>query len=191
MALPEEQLICLACGFCFDGTLFRHAVLNPGEKGHLPEKIEESVFIEGEKEYFRLPCGYFRGRCSIYDSRRADVCSAYRCQLLRDHAAGKVTQEEALKIVSEAARLRTEIIDDYRRVTGDSPDICFTQLLTELGRYIGTGAVEALPDSEIEILIARCNILEALLIRHIRSVSDFESMMAGKGHNGIKEASAD
>ena len=51
-APAEEQKICVGCGFCCDGTLFVHAVLNPGERGSLPEKIEENAYSEGEKDLF-------------------------------------------------------------------------------------------------------------------------------------------
>ena len=68
----QEQDICVTCGFCCDGTLFAHALLNPGEKGSLPERIEESVFSLDDRDYFHLPCRYFAGRCTIYDRQRAE-----------------------------------------------------------------------------------------------------------------------
>ncbi|MBE0674536.1 MAG: hypothetical protein IH591_07745, partial [Bacteroidales bacterium] len=86
-APAEEQAICVVCGFCCDGTLFVNAGLNQGERGSgLPEKIEQASFSEGGRDYFRLPCNYFSGKCSIYDRNRADVCSSFRCQLLKDLA---------------------------------------------------------------------------------------------------------
>ena len=173
----EEQAICVTCGLCCDGTLFRHAILNPGEKGNLPQKIEESVFSEGEKEYFVLPCPYFSGKCSIYDRKRADVCFGYRCQLLKDFNKGKVSLDETLDIIREAMNNRNALIEEYRRVTGRDNAPYFMILLRELGK-IQESVTEKEPlGIDYEVLLARCNILEALLIKHFRSVEDFEKMI--------------
>ena len=97
-----EQAICVTCGFCCDGTLFDHAVLQPGEKGNLPEYMERSYFKNEKGEYFRLPCEYFNENCSIYDQKKAHICSAFRCQLLKDFSKKKITQSNAKKVVRNA-----------------------------------------------------------------------------------------
>jgi hypothetical protein len=173
----REQEICLGCGFCCDGTVFVHAVLNPGEKGKLPEKIEEKVFSEGERDYFRLPCDYFNGRCTIYDRKRADVCGAYRCQLLRDFSAEKISLEKALEVVERARETRRELLEEYRRVSGSDRHIHFMELLKELGKHLRQDRENASAGMEHELLLARCNIFEALLIKHFRSADDFEKMV--------------
>lgn len=178
-APPGEQEVCLVCGFCCDGTLFRHASLNKGEKGNLPEWIEKSLFSANDKDFFSLPCHYFKKNCSIYRSERADVCSAYRCQLLKDLAAGRVTMEMALKIVSEAVIIREGIFEDYRRITGNMEETFFLKLHSDLVALSGRCSEG---DDDVDMLIARCNILEALLIRHIRSESDFEALIMNPGN---------
>jgi len=171
-----EQEICVNCGFCCDGTLFLHASLNPGERGHLPEKIEQNSFNEGEKDYFWLPCHYFSGKCSIYHSKRADVCSSYRCQLLRDFAEGKITLNDAREIVSEAKNMRRLIIEQYREISGKGEEIYFRRLLAELGKVHKLVAENELPGRDYDMLLVRCNIFEALLIKHFRSAGDFDKM---------------
>ncbi len=172
---PEaEQKICVGCGFCCDGTLFIHAVLKPGERTTVPEKIMEQVFNEGEKDYFWLPCGYFSQRCTIYESRRADVCGSYRCQLLRDFAGGKITLEEAVEVVREARAMRSDLQGQYRHLTGNNEEMHFIRMLMKLGKL--QGAENEQPDMDLEILLARCNIFEALLIKHFRSAGDFGRM---------------
>ena len=186
MAPENEQAVCLACGFCCDGTLFGHAVLNPGEKGALPPLIERNVFRLEGKDYFRLPCLYFSGRCSIYENPRANVCSAYRCRLLADMEASKVSFSEAVEIVRNADFLRREIVDAYRSLTSSSGAAPLTVILRELGRRHepgpGTEADEPGPGKEADdpgrdLLQVRCNILEALLIKHFRPEGDFESLV--------------
>jgi hypothetical protein len=176
-ALVEEQLICVSCGFCCDGTLFVHAVLKPGERGHLPEKIEENAFREGEKDYFRLPCKYFYGKCSIYDKERADVCGAYRCQLLRDMAETKISPDEVLKVVKEARAMRSDLLEQYRRFSGNSGETHFVQILKELGKHNKQLTGREATGTDYEIFQARCNIFETLLIRHFRSAEEFDKMI--------------
>jgi hypothetical protein len=173
----DEQKICLTCGFCCDGTLFLHATLYPGESGHLPEKIEQSRFTQDDKEFFRLPCLYFSEKCIIYDSKRADICSSYRCQLLKDYAGGKITMDEALEIVKGAMSMRTSILDQYRKISGESNSLNFRQLLVDIGKIRNSSSEEAQLCHDYDMLQIRCNIFEALLIKHIRSASDFDNIM--------------
>jgi hypothetical protein len=174
---PEaEQKICVGCGFCCDGTLFIHAVLKPGERTSVPEKIRAQVFNEGEKDYFWLPCSYFSQKCTIYDNRRADVCGTYRCQLLRDFAGGKITLEEALGVVKEARAMRSDLLGQYRTLTGSNEELHFIRLLMKLGKLQETEGEKEQPDMDFEILLARCNIFETLLIKHFRSAGDFGKM---------------
>lgn len=176
IAPPEEQAICITCGFCCDGTLFSHATLRPGESGNLPEKIEQNYVIINGKEFFKQPCLYFNGRCTIYNEEKAFVCSSYRCQLLRDFADHRISLQNALKVVREAVIIRNEIMQQYKEVSGNCSNVSFSQLLLDLGQ-VWTSEPENKFRFNYELLQARCNIFEALLIKHIRSSADFESMM--------------
>ena len=173
----DEQQICVTCGFCCDGTLFLHASLNPGERGNLPEKIEERSYSEGGKDYFRLPCLYFTEKCSIYDRKRADICFSYRCQLLRDYADGRITAGKGMEIVSEAFKMREDLIQQYRIMSGSTGKINFMELLHELGKRGKQGPGAERSGSDYDMLLARCNIFEALLIKHFRSAADFEKLI--------------
>ena len=172
-----EQKICVNCGFCCDGTLFLTAGLKPGERGHLPEKIEKASYRDVDNEYFRLPCGYFSGRCSIYDRQKAYVCSAYRCQLLKDFSDGKVTMDEALETVREAVNMREEIFEHYRVFSGKRRRIYFRKLLREMGQIQDVASSGKTEGMEYDLLLARCNIFEALLIKHFRSGQEFEKLV--------------
>ncbi|MDF1561309.1 MAG: hypothetical protein P1P83_14050 [Bacteroidales bacterium] len=175
-ASSEEQAICVSCGFCCDGTLFMNAGLNPGERGQLPEMIEQESFSDGDKEYFRLPCHYFCVKCTIYNLKRADVCSSYRCQLLRDLAEGRITLDDTVEIVREARRMRKIILKEYGMTAEKKEDIPFRRILIETGRKRKDPSPgNSAPDHEI--LIARCNIFESLLIKHFRSADAFEKMI--------------
>ena len=177
MAPENEQAVCLTCGFCCDGTLFGHAVLKAGEKGSLPALIEKNIFMIEGKDYFRLPCLYFNSKCTIYGNSRADVCDSYRCRLLRDMADGKIQQGEALEIVRRARLMRQEIREAYKAFSGQREELPLTVILKELRKYHERLADNDDIDSAYEVLQARCNIFEALLIKHFRPESDFENMV--------------
>ncbi|MBE0668035.1 MAG: hypothetical protein IH593_10255 [Bacteroidales bacterium] len=172
----DEQKICVTCGFCCDGTLFRHAMLKAGEQGSLPEKIEQNYRKEKDKEFFLLPCHYFNEKCTIYDQKRAKICSGYRCQLLKDFEEKKVSLHDALESVAGAMKMRAELMAQYQRISGNGEGIHFRQLLIELGRVMKSAPGKEPAGIEYDLLLAWCNIFEALLIKHFRSAEDFDKM---------------
>ena len=177
VATKEEQRVCLECGFCCDGTLFRNAGLQNEEQGNLPEWIEEHSHFSESNSYFSLPCGYFNGRCMIYERERAFVCASYRCQLLGYLRSGRISPDKALQTVYEARRMRDDILKHFCRLTGRKDNVCFRSVLSELGK-METGLTKIPCDrEELEILTARCNIFEDLLIRHFKSEDDFNNLV--------------
>jgi len=170
-------MICIICGFCCDGTLFLHAHLSPGERGQLPEKIEENSYSKDGKDYFRLPCHYFEGKCKIYDKKKAEVCSEYRCQLLKDFAEGKITLDEAQAIVREALNMRSEIMQQFKSISDSHQRIFFKQLLRELGKILELTPERKQVSMDYDLLLTRCNIFEALLIKHFSPRAEFEKMI--------------
>lgn len=174
IAPAGEQEICVSCGLCCDATLFMHASLITGERGHLPEKIDEASFTEEGKDFFHLPCLYFSGTCTIYDRQRADVCSTYRCRLLREFAEVRISGESALKTVREAVVMRDSILEEYRRLTGRDTGIGFRRVLAELVGVMKASADGGSPGGDHEVLLVRCNILEALLIKVFMPAEEFE-----------------
>lgn len=182
-APPDEQEVCVACGFCCDGTLFLHACLQPGERGHLPEKIEENSYAENGEDFFRLPCLYFREKCTIYGQPRADVCGSFRCELLHSLETGEISKTEALSLVARAHSMRRELLHEFCRLTGftDTPNL--RQTLHDLGKWRINMTENDPRTMETDLLMARINILEALLIKHFHPASEFQNMMVpSQGH---------
>ncbi|QHV96967.1 hypothetical protein [Spirosoma endbachense] len=174
----NEQEICVKCGFCCDGTLFSYAVLQAGEQGNLPEKIEQNYSKEDGREFFKLPCSYFCGKCTIYDQKRASICSAFRCQLLKDFSIDKITQANAMRIIDNAVKFRDEIYLLYREIFGNDYRLSFRNLLVDLAKY-GNDAFEDDPlNQSIELLRIKCNIYETLLIKNFKSIKNFERLIS-------------
>ncbi len=177
VAPPGEQEVCVACGFCCDGTLFLHACLQPGERGHLPPKIEENSYAENGEEFFRLPCLYFRGKCTIYDQPRADVCGSFRCELLHAMEKGTISKTEALGMVARAHTMRQELLGEFCRMTAFTGTPNLRQVLLDLGKWRKSLAEDDPRTLEADLLMARINILETLLIKHFHPASEFQNMM--------------
>jgi hypothetical protein len=173
----NEQQICLTCGFCCDGTLFLRATLKKEDAGHLPEKIEEARVFEDRKELFRLPCDYFSGKCTIYETPRPKICGSFRCQLLKDLKDEKLTSQDAVEIVRKARETRSELLNKYQVTTTGTEITNFRQLLLKLGKILNSPADQDTSSRELEVLLSKCNIFETLLIRHFRSADDFKKIM--------------
>ena len=177
IAPENEQRICIECGFCCDGTLFRTATLIPGERGNLPEHIEANSFEEGGNEYFRLPCRYFDDKCTIYREKRANICSAFRCRLLKSLSDEEIAPVDALRVVSEAKVLRDAASDMYKTLTGKNGRIPLRDVLAGLNRILKADDERGSKTYGAELLVVRCNILETLLIKYFRSEEDFEKLV--------------
>lgn len=178
MASPkQEQEICITCGLCCDGTLFKRAILKAGEKGNLPKKMETAYEKKGDEEFFHLPCSYFEGKCSIYDQKKAHICSAFRCNLLKEFAQNKVSKSEALSIVDNAMQLRQEIRVLAQQVFNAKAIIPFQQILEQIGEAVENKNSATSCHPAFEMLKIKVIILEALLIRHFKSKKDFTKMI--------------
>ena len=172
----SEQLICTGCGFCCDGTLFDNAILKPTDIDSLPEKIEQQ-YVRKEDEVFLLPCPYFCGKCSIYGQHRPSVCGDFRCQVLKNAATDKITQERAVQIVEDAIKFRTELYDLYKQVYGLDYTGSFRRMLAAINAYEPTSPGLLALQPSINILKAKCIIFNILLIKNFKSVKDFERML--------------
>lgn len=172
-----EQAICVKCGLCCDGTLFSHADLAAGEQGNLPEEIEKKYGVNGDYEYFTLPCSYFCGKCTIYDQKKAVVCSAFRCQLLKDVSSAKVTQDDAMKTVANTLKFREDIYEHYKQIFGRDYTLHFREMLDELGQFQYDNPAKTALTMSVDLLKMKCDIYETLLIKRFKSIKNFERMI--------------
>ncbi|MRR24299.1 hypothetical protein EG830_15110 [bacterium] len=92
-------------------------------------------------------------------------------------ASGILQPVEALETVQRARLLRADIMEAYKVFSCKGEELPLTGILRELGRYHERVSGAGKPDPGYDMLQARCNIFEALLIRHFRPESDFESMV--------------
>ncbi|PZR04844.1 MAG: zinc/iron-chelating domain-containing protein [Archangium gephyra] len=86
--------LCLSCGLCCDGTLFRQVAITPEER----VRLEELRIGTGRKrggDVMPLPCGKLVGTCcSIYEARPGG-CRRFVCALGRRLQGNELSLHEA------------------------------------------------------------------------------------------------
>jgi hypothetical protein len=113
-SLPET--ICLACGLCCNGVLFKDVELQASDNAArlaaagLPIKPPRAGSYGTTK--FPQPCAALCGdnRCRIYAERPAR-CRQFECLLFQSVARGEVELSAALRTVRTAHRRATKVID--------------------------------------------------------------------------------
>jgi Fe-S-cluster containining protein len=132
-SLPEQ--LCLACGLCCNGVLFKDVELQPGDDakrlGWLGLPIREARKAqrksrqslpskpETRNSKFPQPCAALcdDNRCRIYIERPMR-CREFECALFKSVAAGKTELAAALKSI-RAARQRADQVRRLLHVLGD------------------------------------------------------------------------
>ena len=161
----QEQEICVQCGFCCDGTLFSHASLQPGERSNLPPKLKQEFVQYDTGEFFRQPCAYFAGCCTIYDQPRLHICSSFRCQLLRNVEAQTILPSQAVQTVRNMVQLRTNIYQLYRQTFGHDAPADFISLRDAVTQVAQTMPADDPARDDIDRLALKCIMLNYWLTK--------------------------
>jgi Fe-S-cluster containining protein len=136
----DATVLCLACGFCCDGTLHTNTVLLVEEVDAATD-VGLTMGIVQDRPAFRQPCTMFRdGRCSIYE-RRPHVCRRYECALLKRTMGGEITLEQALRVVSIAQKQ----LGVFRSRVPDA--VSFMRFLKELEASADAAGADVAQDS--------------------------------------------
>ena len=163
----KEQELCVNCGMCCDNTLFDIVIIQPNDD--VPEKlIEREVFQDGN-HYFKLPCPYFIGCCSIYDQAKPQRCSEFICSLLKKVQKEDISKTQAQKIIREILVARDKIIHDYAIITGKK--LTFLEIYRELAK--SENEVKEMP-IELKTVHYMSNLLHVQLAKWFRAPEDFE-----------------
>ncbi|HXI51382.1 MAG TPA: YkgJ family cysteine cluster protein [Candidatus Saccharimonadales bacterium] len=113
--------LCLTCGLCCDGTLFKDVELQPGDA---PADLEARGLplrrVHG-KTKFPQPCAALNGcRCEIYRARPSH-CRQFECLLFQSVSQGRTAIEDALRIIRDA-RGRAARVRRLLRELGDEAE---------------------------------------------------------------------
>jgi hypothetical protein len=103
------ESICIQCGLCCDGSLFRAARLKEDDDRALMQS--RGIRVHERDRQFELPCPCLVDKkCTIYDMRFS-TCRRFRCRLLKDVEDKGLPASEALKVIGTATTLSRAVRD--------------------------------------------------------------------------------
>ena len=73
--------------------------------------------------------------------------------------------------------MKASVIEEYAGISGKAEDICFRQLLIDMGKLPEPFPEDGEKRAVYDLFIARCNILEALLLKAFSSAEGFEKLI--------------
>ncbi|MFT3711069.1 MAG: YkgJ family cysteine cluster protein [Archangium sp.] len=102
--------LCLSCGLCCDGTMFRVVKLHEGEA----ERLRSRVKLTEDKSHIPQRCSALRGDlcCGVYEDR-PKICRAFRCLALAGLDSGRMTAAESQELIDETLGRRRALADAY------------------------------------------------------------------------------
>ncbi len=107
--------LCLDCGLCCDGTLFRHVVISEAERTELVT-LGIGVGVKRREPVMWLPCGKLDGKCCTIYEQRPGGCRRFVCALGQRLVAKEVTLDDAR---AQVARMHARL--DALRTAFDVP----------------------------------------------------------------------
>lgn len=116
---PEEQILCVKCGLCCDGTLFGAARVAEEDLIQLA-KLPMHFEIAENKHQFRLPCHYLKDKCcSVYAGWRPKICSKFFCGTIVRFRNREITFDEALLIIETTLSHVVEVRNSFHIPTAE------------------------------------------------------------------------
>ena len=148
MALPEQ--LCLHCGLCCDGTLFRDVELQPGDDAPKLRALGLPIPHSASRTpHFKQPCVALCSdlHCRVYADRPAR-CREFECALFKAVAVGQAELPAALKTVRQT-RLMAEKVRRLLRELGDAGEgVSLAQRFKRVKRKFDAGELPVGLDAE-------------------------------------------
>ena len=157
------EKLCLACGLCCDGALFRDVELQPDDDAARLVALGLPVERRKTQARFPQPCAALCAdqRCRVY-SERPRHCRDFECALFQSVAAGRTRLTAALRLVA-TARQRAERVRRGLRVLGDADEpTALSVRFRRTAKRLETGATDAASAdtfSRITLAFHRLNVL--------------------------------
>ena len=152
-----EQL-CLQCGLCCNGVIFRDVELQPGDDATrlkslgLPIRAPRAA---GGNAKFPQPCAALDGcRCRIY-SDRPTYCRQFECALFKAVHAGHIETAAALRLI-RTTRDRAERVLRLPHELGDTDErVSLSVRFRKVAKHFHAGApTEEAADTFGELTLA-------------------------------------
>lgn len=128
--LDECQNLCVRCGFCCDGTIFKKVQLEEqDDAGKLP--LFQITSVQGDF-FFQQPCFAFdqiRG-CRIYHIRPIK-CRNFSCKLLSQLKNQELTFKKAMALTERTRQLKIALFKEAARHHIDKKFFLNTRMLVD------------------------------------------------------------
>ena len=108
---PRDKNICINCGLCCDGTLFKFAKIKDEETTSPIVTANISFTDDGKKKLKQRCCFLDHKLCTIYDERPL-VCAGFKCKQLESFISNSISYDEAMKIINDTLLLKESIERD-------------------------------------------------------------------------------
>lgn len=96
--------LCLECGLCCNGVLFRDVELRDDDDSNRLKELGLPVKTTARKSCFTQPCAALNGcHCRIYPERPR-LCREFECLLLKRAAAGETDIDSALRLIRKTLK---------------------------------------------------------------------------------------
>lgn len=126
----EKGNICIECGLCCDGSMFRHVGIDQNDDLTLLKQMGVESLMVRDKLIFLLPClGQEAKRCKLYnDARRFKVCKEFKCKLLKQYLAGALSYDAAMDVIAKVMRRRQSVREFATMLHADRAQSIFSFL---------------------------------------------------------------
>jgi hypothetical protein len=106
----EISDLCVRCGMCCDGTLFNKANVVDEADRKVADDLGLTTFELNGKLFFKLPCRHFSSCCTVYETQRPRICSAFFCSPIRKYNRGEQTFQDASQQVGWLLEHRNKLM---------------------------------------------------------------------------------
>jgi len=145
---PLPDTLCLHCGLCCDGTLFRDVELQPGDDADklrafgLPLRSRRGQ--EADHLKFPQPCSALCSdlKCRVYADRPAR-CRQFECAVFQAVASGEVEPPAALKTIRQTRQMAEKVRRLLRELGDAGEGVALAKRFKRLKRKFDAGE---LPD---------------------------------------------
>jgi len=111
--LTNGTKLCLECGLCCIGVFHNRALIYTQEDKACVKAFNGIFLFHDEKEWFKLPCPVYEGKCTIYP-QNPTVCQKHECNLLKKINNNEIKLEKAITVVHEMKKIINNIENDFK-----------------------------------------------------------------------------
>lgn len=115
-----EQLLCVSCGLCCNGTIFGKVFLKPADDEAPLEAGGIEIQTKETEKFFELSCAAHQENCCQVYAVRPTNCRSYQCELLKKYESGSVSWRAAQSRISQARTLREKLRIELAQILPDA-----------------------------------------------------------------------